>query len=183
MEAIADAVDPLDSSEVVLVLSDRPGIAALDKAMVRGIETVVLSRRGNRAEMTREICLELDKAGAELVVLAGFMRILGPEAIDLFGGRIVNVHPSLLPSFPGVGAVRQALDAGVGVTGVTVHFVDEKVDHGPIIDQRAVDVLPDDDRSTLHARIQAVEHEIFPKAVEAFADGRLEVVGRKVVWS
>lgn len=179
MEAIADAVDPLDSSEVVLVLSDRPGIAALDKAMVRGIETVVLSRRGNRAEMTREICLELDKAGAELVVLAGFMRILGPEAIDLFGGRIVNVHPSLLPSFPGVGAVRQALDAGVGVTGVTVHFVDEKVDHGPIIEQRPVAIRPGDTEQSLHARIQEVEHDLYPAVVVGICEGRiaLQAVG------
>ncbi len=110
------------------------------------IATSVVQYRGDRSEFTKEICRIAEAAGAQALVLAGFMRILGPEAIARFPNRILNIHPSLLPAFPGVDAVGQALRAGVPVTGVTVHFVDERVDHGPIIAQVEVPVLPDDDR-------------------------------------
>lgn len=116
------------------------------------------------------------------MVLAGFMRILGAEAIARFPHRIINVHPSLLPAFPGAHAVEAALEYGVKVAGATVHFVDERVDHGAIIDQRVVSVLADDTAESLHRRIQEVEHEILPAAMEALAAGRLEVSDRRVTW-
>ncbi len=115
-------------------------------------------------------------------MLAGFMRILGPEAIARYPHRIINIHPSLLPAFPGAHAVEEALEYGVRTTGVTIHFVDEKVDHGPIISQHPVAVEPDDTAESLHARIQAQEHLHYPAVVEAFCAGRLETQGRKVIW-
>ncbi len=114
------------------------------------------------------------------MVLAGFMRVLSPSFIDRFPNRILNIHPSLLPSFPGTDAVAKALDQGVKVTGVTVHFVDEKVDHGPVIAQRAVSVESDDTVESLHARIQIEEHDLYPAVVRAFVRGELSVDGRKV---
>lgn len=137
----------------------------------------------NRTGFTKEICDVAEGAGVEALVLAGFMRILGAEAIARFPYRIINVHPSLLPAFPGVDAVGQALRAGVQVTGVTVHFVDERVDHGAIIAQRAVPVHPGDDEASLHARIQLREHEIYPRVVRALVEGRLLVDNGKVIWS
>ena len=119
----------------------------------------------------------------EALVLAGFMRILDPEAMARFPNRIVNIHPSLLPSFPGADAVGQALRAKVDVTGVTVHFVDELVDHGPIIAQRTVPVLPGDDEASLHTRIRIKEHEIYPRIVRALVEGRLRVDRGQVIWS
>ncbi|MGH8957104.1 MAG: phosphoribosylglycinamide formyltransferase, partial [Acidimicrobiia bacterium] len=117
------------------------------------------------------------------VVLAGFMRILGPTAPQTFPDRIVNIHPSLLPSFPGRNAVEQALAAGVKISGVTVHFVDQYVDHGPIIAQQAVPVLPDDNVESLHARIQTEEHQLYPRVVNALLQGRLAVNNRRVSWT
>ena len=122
----------------------------------------------------------VEESGAKGVVLAGFMRVLSPSFIDRFPNRILNIHPSLLPSFPGTNAVVKALDHGVKVTGVTVHFVDEKVDHGPVIAQRAVPVKPDDTVESLHARIQTEEHDLYPAVVRAFVCGELSVDGRKV---
>ena len=143
----------------------------------------MVSWSGDRDEFTERVCDAVESAGADLMVLAGFMRILGASAIARFPGRIVNIHPSLLPAFPGAHAVEQALEYGVKSTGVTVHFVDEEVDHGPIIAQEAVPVEVDDDVDSLHARIQAVEHALFPRVVAACAEGRLTTRGRKVVWS
>lgn len=154
---------------------------ALAKATRAGLDTRIVPYRGNRAGFTTDL---LDAAGeTEALVLAGFMRVLGPEAVQRFPERIVNVHPSLLPAFPGLDAVGQALAAGVKVSGVTVHFVDEEVDHGPIIAQRAVPVLPEDDIASLHARIQEEEHDLYPRVVEALLAGRLAVEGRTVRWS
>lgn len=121
-------------------------------------------------------------AGAQALVLAGFMRILGHEAVTRFPNRILNIHPSLLPAFPGVDAVEQALAAGVPVTGVTVHFVDERVDHGPTIAQTEVPVLPGDDHVSLHRRIQVAEHDLYPRVVRALVEGRLFVDNGKVIW-
>jgi len=117
------------------------------------------------------------------LVLAGFMRILGAEAVARFPNRILNIHPSLLRAFPGVDAVEQAVRAGVPVTGVTVHFVDELVDHGPIIAQTEVPVLPGDDHSSLHRRIQVAEHDLYPRVVRALVEGRLLVENGKVIWA
>ena len=114
------------------------------------------------------------------MLLAGYMRILGPATVGRFPDAILNVHPSLLPAFPGAHAVQDALDWGVKVTGATVHFVDEEVDHGPIVVQEPVLVLPDDDEHALHLRIQAVEHRLFPHAARLLAEGRLKVEGRRV---
>ena len=147
------------------------------------IETAVVPPRGDRSAFTTEICDVAETAGVEALVLAGFMRILGAEAMARFPHRIINIHPSLLPSFPGADAVGQALRANVDVTGVTVHFVDEMVDHGPIIAQRTVPVLPGDDEASLHSRIRIKEHEIYPRIVRALAEGRLRVENGKVIWS
>jgi phosphoribosylglycinamide formyltransferase-1 len=136
-----------------------------------------------RADFSAAIGRELDIAGAEGVVLAGFMRVLAPELVGRLQNRILNIHPSLLPAFPGSNAVAQALQHGAKVTGVTVHFVDEHVDHGPIIAQRAVPILPDDDLESLHARIQIEEHDLYPKVVRAFARGEIMVEGRTVRWA
>lgn len=125
----------------------------------------------------------MDRSGAHVVVLAGFMRILGPEAIRRFPDRILNIHPSLLPSFPGSNAVAAALAHGAKMTGVTVHFVDEEVDHGPIIAQVPVEILDDDDEASLHARIQHEEHRIYPEVVSALARGEVTVHNRRVRWS
>jgi len=165
------------------VISDVGDCRALERAREASIETAVVPYGGDKAVFTKTICDVAQGAGIEALVLAGFMRILAPEAITRFPHRILNIHPSLLPAFPGVDAVGQALRAGVQVTGVTVHFVDERVDHGPIIAQRAVPVLPDDDVASLHERIQVTEHEIYPRVVRALVEGRLLVDNGKVIWA
>lgn len=182
LQAIVDraASDPAYPADVVLVLSDRRDAKALDRAVSAGIPTEVVEWAGDRGAFTTQICDAVDDTGAEGVVLAGFMRILAPEAVRRFPDRILNIHPSLLPAFPGGHAVEDALAHGVAMTGVTVHFVDEQVDHGPIIAQQAVPVLAGDTRDTLHARIQLVEHELYPEVVADFAAGRLRVDGRRV---
>lgn len=185
LQALLDAAaaDAGFGAEPVLVLSDRSDAKALDRAAGADVPTAVVEWDGDRASFTRRVCDTAEAAGAETMVLAGFMRILGPAAIERFPLRILNIHPALLPAFRGAHAIPDALAAGVKVTGVTVHFVDEQVDHGPIICQEAVEVLDDDDESTLHARIQEVEHRLYPAAVKAFATGRLDVRGNKVVWT
>jgi len=183
LQAILDAAgDPAYSAQVVSVISDRAGVRALRRAEAAGVPALVVDwdRYGERTSFTTAICDTAEAAGAGALVLAGFMRILGPAAIARFPNRILNVHPALLPAFPGAHAVRDALDHGVKVTGVTVHFVDEDVDHGPIIAQEPVAVLPVDDEATLHARLQAVEHRLFPEVVDAFGRGTLDVDGRRV---
>lgn len=125
----------------------------------------------------------VEEAGAKGVVLAGFMRILAPSFVDRFPDRILNVHPSILPAFPGAHAVEHALEHGVKLTGVTVHFVDERVDHGPIIAQVPVEVLSDDTVESLHARIKVEEHRVYPEVVEAFVTGKLTVADRTVISS
>ena len=174
-------IDHDGAFRIDVVISDRPGVAALERAARAGIRSEVVEWDGHREGFTRRICDAVEAAGAEVMVLAGFMRILGPEAIRRFPGRILNIHPSLLPSFPGAGAVGQALDHGVTVTGVTVHFLDEQVDHGPIIAQVPVEVRPGDDEAALHARIQTEEHRLYPRVVDALARGELDLAGRSVV--
>ncbi|MGA2855051.1 MAG: phosphoribosylglycinamide formyltransferase, partial [Verrucomicrobiota bacterium] len=133
-------------------------------------------------EAERNYVTALQAAGVDLIVLAGFMRVLKGDFLRAFEGRIVNIHPSLLPSFPGLEAWKQALDHGVKVTGCTVHFVDAGVDAGPIIGQQTVPALDDDTPESLHARIHAAEHELYPKCVAAIACGEISVIGRRVVW-
>lgn len=136
---------------------------------------------GQREDFCSSVAEVIESSGAKGVVLAGFMRILTPAFIERFPDRILNIHPSLLPAFPGVRAVENALAHGVKTTGVTVHLVDERVDHGPIVAQVPVPVLDGDTVETLHRRIQIEEHRIYPEVVEAFVTGRLQVEGRTVV--
>jgi formyltetrahydrofolate-dependent phosphoribosylglycinamide formyltransferase len=185
LQAILDAeAKPGFGAEVVVVISDRPAVKALERARSAGIPATVVDwdDHPDRGSFGAAICDEAARHGARALVLAGFMRILAPEAMHRFPDRIINVHPALLPAFPGAHAVPQALEHGVKVTGVTIHFVDEQVDHGPIIVQEPVAVLPDDDEATLHARLQEVEHRLLPQVVDALGRGSLHVDGRRVTW-
>lgn len=176
LQAIIDAAEkPGYAAEIVVVISDRPDVKALDRASTAGIATEVVAWRDftSRDDFTAAVCDTAERRGAAALILAGFMRVLAPVAIERFPNRIVNIHPSLLPSFPGAHAVQDALDHGVTVSGVTVHFIDEGVDHGPIIYQEAIPVLADDDEATLHARIQEVEHRVYPDVVDALGRGAL----------
>ncbi|MGD2051749.1 MAG: phosphoribosylglycinamide formyltransferase [Acidimicrobiia bacterium] len=171
-------------AEVVVVISDRPGVRGLQRAAAAGVPSSVVawSDYPDRDAFTVAVCDEAAGFGAEALILAGFMRILAPSALDRFPGRVVNIHPALLPSFPGAHGVAEAIAYGVKVSGVTVHFVDAEVDHGPIILQESVPVRPDDTEETLRARIQQVEHRVYPEVVAAFAAGRLRIEGRHVHW-
>ncbi|HEX8117452.1 MAG TPA: phosphoribosylglycinamide formyltransferase [Pyrinomonadaceae bacterium] len=184
MTALADAVagGRVPGARVVLVVSDRPRAAGLEAARERGIETAVVERRGRtREEHEREIIEALKARGVELVCLAGYMRLLSPRFVGEFRGRLLNIHPSLLPAFPGLDAQRQAVEHGVRVSGCTVHFVDETLDGGPIVTQRAVPVLDADTPDALAARILVEEHRAYPEALALVCSGAYEVVGRRVV--
>lgn len=186
LQALIDASTADDfGCKLSVVISDRPDVAGLARAERAGIPTVVVdwTSMASREEFTTAICDAVDAFDARAIVLAGFMRILSPLAIERFRDAIINVHPALLPSFPGAHAVEQALGHGVAVTGVTVHFVDEQVDHGPIIAQQAVPVVDGDDAETLHARIKQVEHTLLPSVVSAFGRGEISVDGRAVRWA
>lgn len=169
MVALVDAVasGEIPASEVAVVISDKADAAGLGKARERGVETVVVERRGrSRSEHDAEIISELTKRGVELVCLAGYMRLLSPSFVQAFPSRIINIHPSLLPAFPGLDAQRQAYEAGVKATGCTVHYVDELLDHGAVILQREVAVLDSDTVETLSARILEQEHKLYVDAVK-----------------
>ncbi len=180
LQALLDA--PEVRPWIGLVVSDRPRAGALERARRAGVEAVVLERGRfpTREEHDEALAATLRNSGIDVLLLAGYMRILGAPLVRSFPERILNVHPSLLPAFPGASAVRDALDWGVKVTGATVHLVDEEVDHGPIVLQEAVPILPGDDESGLHARIQAVEHRLFPLGARLLVEGRLKVEGRRV---
>jgi phosphoribosylglycinamide formyltransferase-1 len=164
------------------VISNRPGVKALDRARAAGVPALTIDHKAfdSRDAFDEAVLSTLAAYEVELVVLAGFMRILGARFIDAFPARIVNTHPALLPAFPGVDAPAQAIAAGAAESGVTVHFVDHGVDTGPIIAQRAVPVLPGDDAATLHKRIQVEEHRLLPRVVQALAAGRITCEGRRV---
>jgi phosphoribosylglycinamide formyltransferase 1 len=172
----------LRPAELVVVGANVPGCGALDRASQAGIPTFVLPHKSfaTREEFDRALVAELRGRGVELVVLAGFMRVLTSVFLDTFPHRVVNIHPALLPAFPGIHAQKQALDYGVKLSGCTVHFVDAGTDTGPIIAQTAVPVLPDDDEASLGRRILAEEHRILPAVVQAVAAGRVKVEGRRV---
>ena len=168
MVALIDAAQSgkIPGAEVGVVISDQPNAAGLAKAQERRIETTVIERRGrSREEHDREMVGELKKREIDLVCLAGYMRILSREFLDAYRGRILNIHPSLLPAFPGLHPQKQALDSGVDVSGCTVHFVDETLDGGPIVAQRMVPVLAGDTVERLSARILAEEHQLYAEAV------------------
>jgi phosphoribosylglycinamide formyltransferase-1 len=182
-EALARAAEAGSIPAAVAVLvTDRPGARALDIARAHRIEAVCIDPRDypGRDAHDKQVTAALEERGVELVCLAGYMRILGGSFVKHFAGRLLNIHPSLLPSFPGLHAQRQALQYGVKVTGATVHFVDEGVDSGPIVLQAPVAVDGDDTEETLAARILGEEHRIYPEAVRLFAEGRLLVDGRRV---
>lgn len=169
-------------AEIVVVISDRPNAMALQRARSAGIEAIAIepSQVGGMAGFEREAVRTLKERQVGLVCLAGFMRVLSASFLKEFPNRVLNIHPSLLPSFPGLEAQRQALEYGVKITGCTVHFVDEQVDHGPIIIQAAVPVREDDTVESLSERILKEEHRIYPEAVRLFATGRLKIIGRRV---
>lgn len=183
LQAIIDA--DIESANLAVVVCNVPGAGAVFRAEKHGIpvEAVDSAKFESREEFEREVAARLGRYDVGLVVLAGFMRILTPYFINLFRDRIINVHPSLLPSFPGTDAVARAVDYGVRQTGATVHFVSEEVDAGPVILQEAVAVSGEDTEKTLLEKIHAREHRILPEAVRLFCEGRLLVRGRKVVVS
>jgi phosphoribosylglycinamide formyltransferase-1 len=178
----AEARGELAPAEIACVISNRPGVRALDRARAAAKPALVVDHQGFAAREPFEDALlaALAEHAVEAVVLAGFMRLLTPRFIDRFTDRILNIHPSLLPAFPGVDAQRQALEHGVQITGATVHFVNADLDAGAIVLQAAVPVLPDDDLETLRARILATEHQLLPRAVRLLAAGALRREGRRV---
>jgi phosphoribosylglycinamide formyltransferase 1 len=186
--AIADAIANGNiPAEISLVLSDVPDAGILKHATQRGFSQRHIPPGKFRTKLDedaeRAYIASLREAKVDLVVLAGFMRVLKGDFLRAFENRIVNIHPSLLPSFPGLEAWKQALDHGVKVTGCTVHFVDAGVDAGAIIAQQTVSVFDDDTAESLHARIHAAEHELYPKCVAAIARGEVVVQGRRVKWT
>lgn len=180
LQALLD--DPVVRPCIALVMSDREGAQALKRARDAGVRAVFVdpAPSPDRDAYGRILLDQLQAERIEHVVLAGFMRILSGEVVRAFDGHMLNVHPSLLPAFPGARAVPDALAWGARLSGVTVHLVDEEVDHGPIVAQEAVPVLPDDDEDTLHARIQEAEHRLYPRAVRWLIEGRLKVEDRRV---
>jgi phosphoribosylglycinamide formyltransferase 1 len=185
LQALLDASARADyPAEVSVVISDRERAAALERARAAGVEALFVNPKdfGDREAFDLALVRELTARRVGLVCNAGFMRILSPAYTRAFAGRAMNIHPSLLPSFPGLHAQRQALEHGAKVSGATVHFVDDgPVDTGPIILQASVPVLPEDTEEILSARILAEEHRLYPEAVRLFAEDRLSIVGRRVV--
>jgi phosphoribosylglycinamide formyltransferase 1 len=177
LQAILDQLHGSEGIEVVGVGSDKPAARALERARAAGVKIAAFPREEHPDRGARDAAIGdwAESLGADLVALAGYMQLLSPEFVARFRGRIVNVHPALLPSFPGLDAIGQALDAGVEVTGVTVHFVDEGVDTGPTIVQREVSVPADRDRAALEEAIHATEHELYPEAIRMIAAGRVRI--------
>ena len=180
--AIADSIDSgaLPGAEIAVVISNRaeaPGIAA---ARERGLHALVIEANGRkRAEHDTEIIAALREHQVDLVCLAGYMRLLSPQFVQAFPQHILNIHPSLLPAFPGLDAQRQALEYGANFSGCTVHFVDEQLDHGVIVTQRVVPILPSDDERSLAARILEQEHQAYPEAIARVLSGNYAIVGRR----
>lgn len=184
LQSLIDAIASgrLDAT-IAVVISNNADALGLERARAAGIESIVVSHRGwsSRDEYDRALVRELQSRDVGLVCLAGFMRIVGGPLIDAYPNAILNIHPALLPSFPGVDAQRQAVDHGVKISGVTVHFVTRDLDAGPIVVQRAVPVLDDDTGGTLAARILEQEHAAYPEAVGLVLDGKWKVDGRRFV--
>jgi phosphoribosylglycinamide formyltransferase 1 len=180
LQALLD--DPVVRPWIALVVSDRDSAVALARAEAHGVafEVVPAGADPDRSSFDRSVLGVLREAEVDHLVLAGYLRLLGPGIVRAFEGRILNVHPSLLPAFPGASSVADALAWGAKVTGVTVHLVDEELDHGPIVSQEAVAIRDDDDWDALEARIHEVEHRLLPAAVRALVEGRLVVDGRHV---
>jgi phosphoribosylglycinamide formyltransferase-1 len=184
LQALIDAIATgrLDAS-IAVVISNRKDAAGLERAREAGIESIVVSHRdfGSRDDYDRALATELQGRGVNLVCLAGFMRLVGSELIEAFPGRILNIHPSLLPAFPGLDAQKQAIEHGVKVSGVTVHLVTAELDGGPIVIQRAVTVMPGDTAESLAERILEEEHRAYPEAVQMVLDGGWRLEGRRFI--
>ena len=182
-EAIADSIKAGRlQAEIAIVISNRADAPGLDSARRRGLNAKLIPSKGRvREEHDREVIAALKEAGVDLVCLAGYMRLLSPEFVGAFPNRVLNIHPSLLPAFPGLDAQKQALEYGAQVSGCTVHIVDEHLDHGPIIVQKAVPVLETDDEHSLSARILAQEHIAYTEAIRLMLSGEVAVEGRRVV--
>lgn len=174
--------EPGSGIDIAVVISDRGGIYALTRAERAGIPTRVVKTQDfkHRVDFDAAISQQIEHFAAELVVLAGFMKLFQPPFVRKYRNRIINVHPTLLPAFPGAHPVADTLAYGVKVAGVTVHFVDEGVDSGPIIAQTAVPVFDTDDEESLHARIQIEEHKLYPQVIKWYAQGKLKIEGRNV---
>lgn len=181
LQAIIDAGIP--TVEIVLVLSNNPGAYALERAKKHGIPAEAADHKNfpGRKEYDEHVLKLLEPYGVDLIALAGFMRILTPRFVRAYKNRIINIHPALLPSFPGMHAAKQALESGVKFTGCTVHFVDEGVDSGPIILQAVVPVRDDDDEESLLERIHKEEHRIYPEALKLIASGKFKIEGKRVL--
>jgi phosphoribosylglycinamide formyltransferase-1 len=177
LQAILDRLHGRDGIEVVAIASNKADAPALERARRAGIENAVFERAEHPDRAARDVAIAewLESRGVDLVVLAGYMELLSAEFVERFSGRIINVHPALLPSFPGLDPIDRALEHGVRVTGVTVHFVDQGVDSGPIILQRAIEVPYTRDRSRLEEEIHRVEHELLPEAIRMIATGEVSV--------
>jgi phosphoribosylglycinamide formyltransferase-1 len=184
LQALIDAIAAgrLDA-RIAVVISNDPAAQGLVRAGRHGIPAVTVPHGDfpTRPAFDAKVVELLRAHDVELVVLAGFMRLVTPVLLGAFPSRVLNIHPALLPAFPGLHAERQALAYGARVTGVTVHFVDEQTDHGPILLQVAVPILPDDDEERLHARVQRQEHLAYPRAIQLLAEGRVRIEGRRVV--
>ena len=183
MSAIAEAVQSslIPDSEVAVVISDKADAQGLKKAESLNIETLIIKKNGRRrAAHDAEIIAELQKRNVELVCLAGYMRLLSTEFVRAFPNKIINIHPSLLPSFKGLNAQEQAIDYGVKVSGCTIHFVDEDLDHGAIIAQKVVEVKDEDTPETLSERILEHEHALYIEAVKGIVEEKYQISGRKV---
>jgi|SRR5438105_1742632 len=183
-EAIAKNIGSgkIPNARIAVVISNQPDAGGIESARRLGLTTTVIPSKGKqREEHDREVVAALQQHRVDLVCLAGYMRLLSPWFIQQFPRRILNIHPSLLPAFPGLEAQEQAFAYGVRVAGCTVHFVDEELDHGPIIVQRAIPVLDTDDEHTLAARILEQEHIAYSEAINVVLEGRFEIVGRRLV--
>ncbi|HUB01293.1 MAG TPA: phosphoribosylglycinamide formyltransferase [Terriglobales bacterium] len=181
--AIADAVDAkqIPGAHIAVVISNRPDAPGIQTARKRGLTALVIPSKGkDREGHDREVVTALKEHNVDLICLAGYMRLLSPWFVRQFPRRILNIHPSLLPAFPGLEAQEQALAYGVKVSGCTVHFVDEELDHGPIIVQKAVEVLDSDDEHTLAERILEQEHIAYSEAIRIVLEGKFEIVGRRL---
>jgi phosphoribosylglycinamide formyltransferase 1 len=181
--AIADSIDAgrIPDARIAVVISNKPDAPGIATARERGLKALVIPSKGKpREEHDREVVAALKDNGVELICLAGYMRLLSPWFVQQFPQRILNIHPSLLPAFPGLEAQEQAFAYGVKVSGCTVHFVDEELDHGAIIVQKAVQVLDSDDEHTLAARILEQEHIAYTEAIRIVLSGKFEIVGRKL---
>jgi phosphoribosylglycinamide formyltransferase-1 len=184
--ALADSVNAgrIPNAEIALVLSNREGAPGIDHAKERGLPTRVISSKGlEREAYDRQVVAVLQEAKVDLICLAGYMRLLSPYFVAAFPNRILNIHPSLLPSFPGLESQRQALEYGVKFAGCTVHFVDENLDAGPIVLQAIVEVKDNDTDATLSERILKEEHRIYTEAVKIILAGNFKIAGRRVVQS